>query len=107
MRSLSAASTTSRRSGGRRAPPGQAGQCARAGPDVLSLLGADLAGYDAEQRGLSAAVAADQADAGAGRNKGPCGVEQLACTDAISEIMQFEHCGAISAARTSQQAGGA
>ena len=33
------------------------------GQTHFALLGADLAGYDAEQRGLSAAVAADQADA--------------------------------------------
>ena len=107
MRSLSAASTTSRREWGPSGASWASRPMRTRGARRTSLLGADLAGYDAEQRGLSAAVAADQADAGAGRNKGPCGVEQLACTDAISEIMQFEHCGAISAARTSQQAGGA
>ena len=44
----------------------------------LALLGRDLAGDDAEQRGLAGAVASDEADAGTGRQRDR-GARRAAC----------------------------
>ena len=56
------------------------------------MLGRDIAGDDVEQRALAAAVAADQSDAGAGRNAAPVAFQSAAAAgDADGEIVDDEH----------------
>jgi hypothetical protein len=57
----------------------------------VALLGGNIAGNDAEQSGLAGAVAADQADAGAGRNARGGAFQQLAPGNADREIVNDEH----------------
>ena len=56
-----------------------------------AVLGRDVAGDHVEQRGLAGAVAADKADAGAGRDAGGGAFEQRAAGNADGEIVDDEH----------------
>ncbi len=91
-RSMSAASTTSIRLSG---PLGAS--CARrptrqrGGSSMSALLGRDVAGDDVEQRGLAAAVAAHQPDAGAGRDPRRRLVDQKPAGNADGKVVDVEH----------------
>ena len=69
----------------------------------VAVLGRDVAGDDVEQRRLAGAVAADQADAGAGRNAGGGVFEQRAAGDADGEIVDDEHARLLADARGAMQ----
>ncbi len=64
------------------------------GEPHLALLGRELAGDDAEQRGLADAVAADEADPGAGRQRDRGAVEEAAAADTVGDVVEGEHGGA-------------
>src|SRR5262249_42568272 len=55
----------------------------------------DFARDDPEQRGLAGAVAADQADAGAGRQGDRGAFEQNPPADRVADLVEAEHGGAI------------
>ena len=63
----------------------------RGGQLDVALLGREFAGDDAEQRRLAGAVAADQADARAGRNARGGAFQQHAAGNADGEIVDDEH----------------
>ena len=56
-----------------------------------AVLGGDVAGDGVEQRGLAAAVAADEADPRAGRNARRGVFEQEASGDAEREVVDDQH----------------
>ena len=56
-----------------------------------AVLGRYVAGDHVEQRGLAGAVAADQADAGAGRDAGGCAFKQRAAGNAYGEVVDDKH----------------
>ena len=58
------------------------------------VVGRDLADDEAEQRRLARAVAPDEADPGAGRQRDGRVVEQDAGADAIGEVVDVQHGGA-------------
>src|SRR6476661_1499696 len=63
-----------------------------AGRDLyLALLRRDLAGDDAKERRLAGAVAADEPDMGAGRQRDRGMVEQGAAADTIGEVGEGKH----------------
>jgi hypothetical protein len=57
----------------------------------MPLLGRDLAGDDAKQRGLAGAVATDQPDMRSGGQRHGGTVEQGAAADPIGEVGDHEH----------------
>ena len=57
----------------------------------LALLGRELARDDAEERGLAGAVAADEPDPGAGRQRDRGVFEQPAAADTIGDVVDGEH----------------
>jgi hypothetical protein len=59
----------------------------------LALLGHDLAGDDAKERGLAGAVAADQADAGAVGQGGGGIFQERAPADPVGDVVDAEHRG--------------
>ena len=76
---------------------------ARRDQDV-ALLGRELAGDDAEERGLAGAVASHESDPGTGR-QGDCrAVEQNASANPIREVVDAEHDRAIAGQRRDRQA---
>ena len=104
-RSVSAASTTSiRLSGPLGASCARRPMRARAGMPIAPCSSADLAGDRAEQRGLAGAVAADEADARAGRNARRGVVEQEAAGDADRDIVEHEHARVLSGRAPNWQA---
>src|SRR6185437_1245800 len=56
-----------------------------------AVLRSDVAGNDVEQRGLAGAVAADQADPGAGRYAGGSTLKQRAAGNAYGEVVDDKH----------------
>ena len=56
-----------------------------------ALFGGDVAGHHAEQRGLAAAVAADQSDAGTVRNADRGAVKQQPSGNANRQVVDDEH----------------
>ncbi len=70
---------------------------------------ADFACDQAKQRGLAGAVAPDQTDVRAGRQRRARLIDQQAFAEAIGEIVDMQHAGAFGAARRARQgaAGGA
>ena len=69
----------------------------------VALLGRDLAGDDAEQRGLAGAVAADQPDPRAGRNARGGAIEQRPAGNADGEIVDDEHAAPFGRQRGAKQ----
>ena len=69
----------------------------------VALLGRDVAGDDAEQRGLAGAVAADQADARAGRNARGGAFQQQAAGNADGEVVDDEHAAPFGRPRGAKQ----
>ncbi len=57
-----------------------------------AAVGMDLAGDQAQQRGLARAVAADESDLVAGRNAGRGLVEEDAPFDAVGQVVDMQHC---------------
>ena len=78
-----------------------------AGKRDRAALGRDLACDQAEQRGLAGAVAADQADMRAGRQRHARPVDQQAFAEPIGEIVDMQHGGAFrrAASRKARGAG--
>ena len=74
---------------------------------IAPLLGRDLAGDRAEQRGLAGAVAADQPDARAGRHARRGVVEQEAAADPVGEVVEGKHGTSLAAAVPSATSCGA
>ena len=68
-----------------------------------TALAADFAADQAEQRGLAGAVAPDQADVGAGRQRHGRVIDQQALAEAIGQIVDMQHGGAFDAPRRPRQ----
>jgi hypothetical protein len=69
----------------------------------MALLGRDIAGDDAEQSGLAGAVAADQADTGAGWNTRRGAFQQLSSSNTDREIVNDEHAAPFGRRRGAKQ----
>jgi hypothetical protein len=73
------------------------------GESDFTRLRRDLAGDDAQERGLARAIAADETDARSGRQRGGGVMEQRASADLAGDVVDAEHRGAIAGRRCGPQ----